>query len=108
MSTYFDSRDPACKSPFGAVPCGTEVSFAVFCSPEEEIIGGELRDNDDWTLALLTNAEVLRLTGHSYGRRRMAVRVCRPCSAGAGVVQLFSAAAQRRDRDAGAAAADGI
>ena len=43
MSTYFDSRDPACKSPFGAVSCGTEVSFAVFCSPEEEIIGGELR-----------------------------------------------------------------
>ena len=43
MSTYFDSRDPAYKSPFGAVSCGTEVSFAVFCSPEEEIIGGELR-----------------------------------------------------------------
>ena len=43
MSTYFDSRDLACKSPFGAVSCGTEVSFAVFCSPEEEIIGGELR-----------------------------------------------------------------
>ena len=43
MSTYFDSRDPACKSPFGAVSCGTEVSFAVFCPPEEEIIGGELR-----------------------------------------------------------------
>ena len=43
MSTYFDSRDPACKSPFGAVSCGTEVSFTVFCSPEEEIIGGELR-----------------------------------------------------------------
>ena len=43
MSTYFDSRDPACKSPFGAVSCGTEVSFAVFCSLEEEIIGGELR-----------------------------------------------------------------
>ena len=43
MSTYFDSRDPACKSPFGAVSCCTEVSFAVFCSPEEEIIGGELR-----------------------------------------------------------------
>ena len=43
MSTYFDSRDPACNSPFGAVSCGTEVSFAVFCSPAEEIIGGELR-----------------------------------------------------------------
>ena len=43
MSTYFDSRDLACKSPFGAVSCGTEVSFAVFCSLEEEIIGGELR-----------------------------------------------------------------
>ena len=43
MSTYFDSRDLACKSPFGAVSCGTEVSFTVFCSPEEEIIGGELR-----------------------------------------------------------------
>lgn len=43
MSTYFDSRDPACKSPFGAVCCGTEVSFAVFFSVEEDIAGGELR-----------------------------------------------------------------
>ena len=48
MSTYFDSRDPACKSPFGAVSCGTEVSFAVFCSPEEEIIGGELRISEEF------------------------------------------------------------
>ena len=43
MSTYFDSRDPACKSPFGAVSCGTEVSFAVFFSAEEDIIAGEMR-----------------------------------------------------------------
>ena len=48
MSTYFDSRDPACKSPFGAVPCGTEVSFAVFCTDEENIAGGELRVTEEF------------------------------------------------------------
>ena len=48
MSTHFDSRDPACKSPFGAVPCGTEVSFAVFCTDEENIAGGELRVTEEF------------------------------------------------------------
>ena len=43
--------------------------WCIFRSPL--IIGGELRDNDDWTLALLTNAEVLRLTGHSYGAEQI-------------------------------------
>ena len=65
MSTYFDSRDPACKSPFGAVSCGTEVSFAVFCSPEEEIIGGELRIFEEFadkkrTVPLHTDGGALR------------------------------------------------
>lgn len=41
MSIYFNSRDPACKSPFGAAPCGTEVSFSVFAGPEE-VTGGRL------------------------------------------------------------------
>lgn len=41
MSIYFNSRDPACKSPFGAAPCGTEVSFSVFAGPEE-VTGGQL------------------------------------------------------------------
>ena len=41
MSVYFDSKDPRCKSPFGAVLCGTEVSFAVFFGPEDGILGGE-------------------------------------------------------------------
>ena len=41
MSIYFNSRDPACKSHFGAAPCGTEVSFSVFAGPEE-VTGGQL------------------------------------------------------------------
>ena len=41
MSIYFNSRDPACKSPFGAAPCGTEVSFSVFAGPEE-VTDGQL------------------------------------------------------------------
>ena len=48
MSTYFDSRDPACKSPFGAVPCGTEVSFAVFCTDEENIVSGALHITEEF------------------------------------------------------------
>ena len=48
MSTYFDSRDPACKSPFGAVPCGTEVSFAVFCTNEENIVSGALHVTEEF------------------------------------------------------------
>ena len=28
--TVFDSRDPRYKSPFGAVPCGTAVTFGEF------------------------------------------------------------------------------
>ena len=48
MSTYFDSRDPACKSPFGAVPCGTEVSFAVFCTEEETIVSGALHVTEEF------------------------------------------------------------
>ena len=48
MSTYFDSRDPACKSPFGAVPCGTEGSFAVFCTDEENIVSGALHVTEEF------------------------------------------------------------
>ncbi len=48
MSTHFDSRDPACKSPFGAVPCGTEVSFAVFCTEEETIVSGALHVTEEF------------------------------------------------------------
>ena len=48
MSTYFDSRDPACKSPFGAVPCGTEVSFAVFSTDEENIVSGALHVTEEF------------------------------------------------------------
>ncbi len=28
-SIYFNSRDKACKSPFGAVPCGEDISFTI-------------------------------------------------------------------------------
>ena len=43
MSIYFDSKDKNCKKPFGAVLCGTEVSFSVICSEDEGICGGKLR-----------------------------------------------------------------
>lgn len=39
--------------------------FCMFRSPL--MMGGELRDNDEWTLNLLTNSEVLRLLTHSEG-----------------------------------------
>jgi len=35
------------------------------------MMGGELRDNDEWTLSLLTNHEVLRLIGYSQGARQL-------------------------------------
>lgn len=41
--------------------------WSIFRSPL--ILGGELRDNDDWTLSLLTNREVLRMHRESYGAR---------------------------------------
>lgn len=39
--------------------------WCIFRSPL--MMGGELRDNDEWTLSLLTNDEVLRLLAHSSG-----------------------------------------
>lgn len=36
------------------------------------MMGGELRENDEWTLSLLTNADVLRLLPHSHGARQIA------------------------------------
>ncbi|MDQ0169507.1 glycoside hydrolase family 27 protein [Paenibacillus tundrae] len=41
--------------------------WSIFRSPL--IFGGELRDNDEWTLSLLTNREVLRMHRDSYGAR---------------------------------------
>lgn len=43
--------------------------WCIFRSPL--MMGGELRDNDDWTLEILTNHEVLRLLKHSYGARQI-------------------------------------
>ncbi|MDR2505491.1 MAG: glycoside hydrolase family 27 protein [Oscillospiraceae bacterium] len=43
--------------------------WCIFRSPL--MMGGELRDNDDWTLSLLTHEEVLRLIGHSSGARQL-------------------------------------
>lgn len=39
--------------------------WSIFRSPL--MIGGEMRDNDEWTLSLLTNERVLRLLKHSSG-----------------------------------------
>jgi len=43
--------------------------WCIFRSPL--MMGGELRDNDEWTLSILTNPEILRLLKHSYGARQV-------------------------------------
>lgn len=43
--------------------------WCIFRSPL--MFGGELQDNDDWTLSLLTNEEVLRVLQHSHGGRQL-------------------------------------
>ena len=43
--------------------------WCIFRSPL--MVGCELRDNDEWTLSLLTNTEVLRILKHSYGGRQL-------------------------------------
>lgn len=43
--------------------------WSIFRSPL--ILGAELRKNDEWTLSLLTNEEVLRLNQHSFGARQL-------------------------------------
>lgn len=43
--------------------------WCIFRSPL--MVGGELRDNDDWTLSILTNPEVLRLLKYSYGAKQI-------------------------------------
>lgn len=43
--------------------------WCIFRSPL--MMGGELRDNDEWTLSLLTNPEVLRVLNHSRSGRQV-------------------------------------
>jgi hypothetical protein len=43
--------------------------WCIFRSPL--MVGAELRDNDEWTLSVLTNPEILRLLKHSYGARQI-------------------------------------
>jgi alpha-galactosidase len=43
--------------------------WCIFRSPL--MVGAELRDNDEWTLSLLTNPELLRLLKHSYGAKQI-------------------------------------
>lgn len=43
--------------------------WAIFRSPL--MFGGELRDNDEWTLSLLTNEEVLDVLRHGRGARQL-------------------------------------
>jgi len=43
--------------------------WSIFRSPL--MMGGEMRDNDEWTLSLLTNSEVLRLLKHSHSAREL-------------------------------------
>lgn len=41
--------------------------WAIFRSPL--MFGGELRDNDDWTLSLLTNKQVIEVNQNSHNNR---------------------------------------
>ncbi len=34
---YFDSRDPRCKTPYGAVPCGTQVTLSLYPERSEAL-----------------------------------------------------------------------
>lgn len=34
---YFDSRDERCKTPYGAVPCGTQVTLSLYTEEGEEV-----------------------------------------------------------------------
>ncbi len=43
--------------------------WSIFRSPL--MVGCELRDNDEWTLSLLTNSEVLRVLNHSHSGRQL-------------------------------------
>ncbi len=43
--------------------------WTIFRSPL--MFGGELRDNDEWTLSLLTNRHVLEMHRHSFGARQL-------------------------------------
>lgn len=43
--------------------------WCIFRSPL--MVGAELRDNDEWTLNILTNPEMLRLLKHSYGAKQI-------------------------------------
>ena len=47
--------------------------WSIFRSPL--IFGGELRDNDDWTLSLLTNREVLRMHRESHSAEKHCIKV---------------------------------
>ncbi len=77
MSVYFDSKDPRCKSPFGAVLCGTEVSFAVFFTPEDGIAGGQLQVREEFagvtrTIPLVLEDGALRGTYTAPGTPELA------------------------------------
>lgn len=43
--------------------------WSIFRSPL--MFGGELRDNDDWTLSLMTNQEVLHMHQHSHDAKQL-------------------------------------
>ncbi len=50
---YYDSRDAGCKSPYGAVSCGTEVSLRVYPAPgeavERVVLAARREFADAWT-----------------------------------------------------------
>ena len=50
---YYDSRDAGCKSPYGAVTCGTEVSLRVYPAPgeavERVVLAARREFADAWT-----------------------------------------------------------
>ncbi|MBO4915240.1 MAG: glycoside hydrolase family 13 protein, partial [Oscillospiraceae bacterium] len=34
---YFDSREARCKTPYGAVPCGTEVTITLYPDADDDV-----------------------------------------------------------------------
>ena len=45
---YFNSRDERCKSPYGAVPCGTEVTFRLYPESGEAVTGAVLSARNEF------------------------------------------------------------
>ncbi len=66
---YFNSRDPRCKSPYGALPCGTSVTLSLYPGEGENVTRAVLvahgEFGDTWTE---TELSALRIDGRTVFR----------------------------------------